>query len=317
MTGIATQPTDQDAVRIAASFAGEPISALERYETGLCHWVYRVETAPGAVFVLRVAAPRNQRYILGGLTIGRMLEEQRIPVARVLGGDASMETETFPWMVVQHLPGRDLGLVCNDLTAEQQFALAHELVSIQRQVGAIARGAGYGYVCAAEEIAPFRQWDHVIDASIERSLEWLRITGLDAVHEIELVQSSVDRFRHLLRSAMPIPFLDDLTTKNVLVHQGRLSGIVDTDELCFGDPMLWIAQTRMGLISSGCSCNYAELLLEAVQATPTQHKLCDFYTGLCAFVFLSEQGMAFNKSATQPNPKRVELLRQCVREWLA
>lgn len=44
-----------DAQRIARAFAGEDVVELDRYETGLCHWVYRCETASGVVFVLRAS----------------------------------------------------------------------------------------------------------------------------------------------------------------------------------------------------------------------------------------------------------------------
>ena len=40
-----------------------------------------------------------------------------------------------------------------------------------------------------------------------------------------------------LEAVPPLPFLDDLTTKNVLVDGGRLSGVVDVDVVCFGDPL--------------------------------------------------------------------------------
>ena len=47
--------------------------------------------------------------------------------------------------------------------------------------------------------------------------------------------------RNILRdeidSIPPTPFLHDATTKNVLVTaKGAFSGIVDVDDLCFGDP---------------------------------------------------------------------------------
>lgn len=71
-------PTRRDAQRIARSFAGEAIASLDRYETGLCHWVYRCETASGRVFVLRVARPAHSAYIAGGMSIGRALEGRRL-----------------------------------------------------------------------------------------------------------------------------------------------------------------------------------------------------------------------------------------------
>lgn len=36
----------------------------------------------------------------------------------------------------------------------------------------------------------------------------------------------------------PTPFLDDTTTKNVIINDGKLSGIVDVDYVNFGDHLL-------------------------------------------------------------------------------
>jgi len=36
-----------------------------------------------------------------------------------------------------------------------------------------------------------------------------------------------------------ICFLDDLTTKNVIVQDGVLQGVVDFDHVCYGDPLFW------------------------------------------------------------------------------
>ena len=47
----------------------------------------------------------------------------------------------------------------------------------------------------------------------------------------------VSAARAELDALSPVPFLHDTTTKNVIVTpEGSFSGIVDVDDLCFGDP---------------------------------------------------------------------------------
>jgi aminoglycoside phosphotransferase (APT) family kinase protein len=302
-----------DAQRIARAFAGEDVVELDRYETGLCHWVYRCEAASGRVFVLRVARPDNRGYIDGGIANGVMLAEQGVPVARVLGGDAEAK---LPWMVVEHLDGRDLGEVYADLSRPQKTALAREVVQIQQKVASLGEGEGFGYTHVAGEPAPFDRWDEVVDTIVQRSLGWLAETGLDVDEEVELVRRRLDELRPALREVRPVPFLDDLTTKNVLVHQGRLSGIVDVDEVCYGDRMMWVGLTRMALLNAGHDVNYVEDLLDELGADDEDRARCDFYTGLYAFVFLSEQGVAFNGEAGEVDEEQVGFLRGTVDVWL-
>ena len=79
--------------------------------------------------------------------------------------------------------------------------------------------------------------------------EW----GLDALRDdTELVVSElVTKARGELDSQPPIPFLHDTTTKNVIVTpEGAFSGIVDVDDLCFGDPRYVVALTLPSLTAA-------------------------------------------------------------------
>ena len=52
-----------------------------------------------------------------------------------------------------------------------------------------------------------------------------------------------------LSKVSPTAFLDDTTTKNVIVSEkGELSGICDLDEMCFGDTLHSLAITKMSLL---------------------------------------------------------------------
>jgi hypothetical protein len=62
----------------------------------------------------------------------------------------------------------------------------------------------------------------------------------------------VSATRAQLDSLPPIPFLHDTTTKNVIVTPGgTFSGIVDVDDLCFGDTRYVVALTLASLAVSG------------------------------------------------------------------
>jgi aminoglycoside phosphotransferase (APT) family kinase protein len=50
-----------------------------------------------------------------------------------------------------------------------------------------------------------------------------------------------------LKAIPATPFLWDASERNVLVHNGKITGIVDVDELCFGDPSFVIALTSTAL----------------------------------------------------------------------
>ena len=107
----------------------------------------------------------------------------------------------------------------------------------------------------------------------------------------------------------PTCFLDDITTKNVIINNGVLSGIVDVDSLAFGDSLLTVALTKVSLLSSGYDTEYTDYWTERLDLDTKQKKALDLYSAIFCLDFLSEEGQVFNKKkSTNVNSKRVNVL---------
>jgi len=89
--------------------------------------------------------------------------------------------------------------------------------------------------------------------------------------------------------------LSDTTTKNVLVDQGRFSGIVDVDQLCFGDPLLQSALTQTALLADALDVDYIEHWMNLLKLGKQQRLIVAAYTLLFCIDFMSELGQRFNK----------------------
>jgi aminoglycoside phosphotransferase (APT) family kinase protein len=98
-----------------------------------------------------------------------------------------------------------------------------------------------------------------------------------------------------LRAIPPTAFLDDTTTKNVIVHAGSLSGIVDTDVVCFGDPLFTLALTRLALLTHAMDVSYADDWQALLALTPAQERALALYVAVFAVGFMSEVGQRFNR----------------------
>jgi hypothetical protein len=134
-------------------------------------------------------------------------------------------------------------------------------------------------------------------------------SGLNRADLVDRLVAALPRFDAELAAVVPEAFLDDATTKNVLVHEGRLSAIVDLDWLAFGDPLYAVALTRMSLLAAGLNPDYARFLAEEAGIGPVSTPLLDLYT-LCFCVdFLGGLGMQFNQPvAPTVDPVKVEQL---------
>jgi aminoglycoside phosphotransferase (APT) family kinase protein len=77
----------------------------------------------------------------------------------------------------------------------------------------------------------------VLDANLARSRRLISAAGLFDLGLVDVMRAEVSARREEIDCVEPTPFLHDVTTRNVIVTPaGTFSGIVDVDDLCFGDP---------------------------------------------------------------------------------
>jgi len=126
------------------------------------------------------------------------------------------------------------------------------------------------------------------------------------VRQVDRVGKKLDNYASYLAQIEPRCFLDDITTRNVIVHNGELSGIVDVDFVCFGDNLLTTALTQMSLINSRADLDYIDYWCEAADVTEQQREVLVFYTALFCVDFMGELGQQFNRDRPESiNRERV------------
>jgi hypothetical protein len=168
-------PTEQDAVAIAERFVGEPAREVSRFPTGLANWVYDVVLASGRRLVVRIGAPGAAAAMRGAQYWSRTLRPLGVPLPALLEAG---EREGSPYLVLERLPGSDLGLVYRGLTAEQKRGIAAGVVEIQRKVASLPEGPGFGYVAHPDGPFPHRSWAGVPRASLEHGHRRIRKAGV-------------------------------------------------------------------------------------------------------------------------------------------
>lgn len=277
------------------------VLSVERFPTGLCHYVYDVALADGRQVVARLAAREAQPLLAGGVYWHARLRDMGVPLPALLAADTAPATG-YPYMLLERLPGQDLGLVYDALSTREKGALAVAVTGVQRAVGRLPRASGYGYALSYEDAALHATWRDVVVANIERSSARFAAdtSGQDDARWTERTLEAMRHIAPYLHAVPPAPFLDDLTTKNVLLHRGALAGIVDTDMVCFGDPLYTLALTRAALLAGGHDTRYTDLWRAQLDPTPEQMAALDCYTAVFCLDLLSETGQRFNRE--QPIP---------------
>ena len=158
-------PNDARAREIAESVLGEPVRSLVRFPAGMEHWVYDVVLDSGRAVVLRIAASENRPALAGAVFWHARLQRLDVPLAGIVQADLDA---VLPFLVLERLPGTDLGHVYADLSVTERATLAAEIADLQQRTARLPEARGFGYALDYDGRLA-RDWPGVL----RRSLPWL------------------------------------------------------------------------------------------------------------------------------------------------
>jgi aminoglycoside phosphotransferase (APT) family kinase protein len=299
-----TDPTEDDARRTTAEALGVETVGARRFTTGLHHFVYEVELRAGRSVVMRMTRASERQFMRQAVMLSEQLRPLGVPLPRLLASDTDAE---LPWMLLERLPGVDLWEVVGALPDASLRQIAGHVASAQAIVMHTPTAGRYGF-SATPEGAPFAGWSELVAADIERSRGRIVRAGLFDPAEIERIERIRAGLVAELDAIPATPFLHDTTTKNVIVtREGSFSGIVDVDDLCFGDPRFMTALTEVALSANGVPTTYARYLMDA--AGWADDHLNRLYVAVIFLGFMSEHGQPYNGNQRPSSPDaRAKLL---------
>jgi len=185
-----------------------------------------------------------------------------------------------------------LGLSSRGWFWSQLERIAAEVARAQAATGEIGTAGRYGYAVRPDQ-APYTAWSRVLDDNLARSRRRITSAGLFNVGLVDLVQARVAASRDEVDQIGATPFLHDTTLRNVIVTaEGVLSGIVDVDDLCFGDPRYPAALTLAVLMARGHPAHYVSAWLH--HAGHRDDSIFRLYVSLFLLDLMSEHGQEFN-----------------------
>ncbi len=272
---------DEKIAKLCLKSLTEQPKEIERCAVGQGNYVYIVELADRKVVVRcseEQGAYKDTIYWL------EKLETIDIPVPRVLGKGTF---EGYEYLILTYFEGEDIGIVYTKLTDEEKREIAKTVVEIQNKVSALE----------LENIPKDWSWKtSFVDDMLTRAKE--RIIANGCYFKPEKVERLMEaakgpEFTEYFAGIKPVAYLDDISTKNLLIHQGRVTGVIDIDWMGVGDKLTYVAMTKMALLNMGCDTDYVTYLLNEMQLTEIEKKAFAFYTLLYCVDFMGERGMWF------------------------
>ncbi len=214
-----------------------------------------------------------------------ILARLSLPVPCVLATNLTRKQYPFAYMLLEKIPGRDLRYELGNMTPPQMTRVAEQIVFFQRQVAALPIGKGFGYVPIGKQ-GPFSSWLDLVQFEMNRVVNNAHIPVLDE-WRVQL-NHLLRKYKGYLEQIQPVCFLDDVTTKNVIVLHGELQGLIDFDCVCYGDPLWTIGLTKTAIVSDvGTEALfYVEELCRIGQLTTEQRRIVDLYAAIHALDFM-------------------------------
>ena len=220
-------------VRLATGLLPDSMERQTLTESG--NVIFRATLGDGRSVVLRIS-PRPRAFAFTGQNLDA-LRGLGLPVQRVLGSGPTSTGGSF--MVLDWLPGRDLIDELPTMTPGQMTDVARTVVDGQRRIGTLPRGRGFGWGPVGGR-AGAATWSELFGPNGDGGVAGPTSPLADLKARLRAVRRSIESY---LSAVLPVCFLDDLTIKNVLVDGGVVSGIIDVDSVCYGDPLMSVGTT--------------------------------------------------------------------------
>ena len=299
-----TLPDDRLAGNLVTELFGWRPTSIHRFTTGLAFFVYDV-LGDGENVVVRLGRPSQAAALENAVALARLLRPRGVPLPAML---ATGVAQGLPYMILERLPGADLGQVMHALSPASLEGIAQAVADAQRATMRLGAGTRFGYAASADA-APHASWTDVVAGHLARSERRIMANGLFPTAVIAEAQALFARHAEALGRIPATPFLHDTTTKNVIVApSGTFSGIVDVDDLCFGDPRYVAALTKVAMLVHGGPVDYVAAWM--ARAGWAEDALFQFYVTMFLLDFMSEHGTSFNGNEAPSDAEgRAKLLR--------
>ena len=224
----------ETALKILKDELNITVLEITRFPTGFCHSVYFVKTETDE-FVLRVT--ESKWHYDGSVKWLNELARLDIPIPRILRNGQYGEVY---YTLITCISGKDIGDIYHSLNDFQKREIVKDLVEIQNKVSVLPPNLIDGY----ENYAPAGSMVNIKN-HIQRVRENITTNKIFNPGVCDAVADLSEKFKNYFASVNLVLFLDDIQAKNVLINNGKLAGIVDIDEMGYGDPLVVVGVAKL------------------------------------------------------------------------
>jgi hypothetical protein len=278
-------PNEEMASSVVEAMTSEKTLSSMRMTTGDQYFVFAVKTI-NSEYVIRMTAANHKNKFNSAIYWQNKLLPLGIPLAKFIKTDLDGVYSQFPALLMQRLPGNDLINVYSSLTDLDKRSLAQEIVKIQNATAILPEGLSYGIIDNYDHISEDKSWYDFLINRLQLFKDLITNAAIFDANQISKVISIAKNMEEDLRAIRSIPFLWDASERNVIVYNGKISGIVDVDDMCFGDPLFVLGLTYSALENEGYDTVYPDYWMRALNLDQKAKLRLEFYRLFYVVVFM-------------------------------
>ncbi|HEX3100151.1 MAG TPA: phosphotransferase, partial [Pyrinomonadaceae bacterium] len=291
------KPEDHNAViaRITQKVFGANPDTITRMSNGICNEVYLVATAGREVIVRLHVEPR---YMLGSHNHIPVFKSKGLSVPDILAEDYSKTDVPLAYQVLTKMEGRDIVDVIDTLNDDQLRAVGGEIANIFRQLSTVPNNGKFG-VLWGDDKDLVDSWSAEVARVTKVVIGWGTKTGVIDDELKEILKWINSEYKSYFDSVRPYTYFGDLSSKNVMIHDGRFAGLVGLDSLAQGDPLEAIGRIKTSWYGTHYGQVYSDAIMDALNLSAEQRKLVTMYALLNRVFWTCENGVQFNQNTSR------------------
>jgi aminoglycoside phosphotransferase (APT) family kinase protein len=277
---------------IRKELSEEPIK-ITRMKTGLCNEVYLAEL-PSKKVIIRLN--KNPKEMSGSAKNLALFKSLGIKVQEIIAEDYSLSDSPFAYQIRSYIEGKDINHVIEDLSEEELRGIAQNIAEIVKKLKPQTTNGKYGWAGGSDHL--FDSWAQLIEAQIQDIVDRNEKTGAVGDNYIQIAKDLLEQYRAYFEAVPSTFYYDDMSSKNVLIHEGKFAGLVDLDTVAYGDPLEGIGRIKASWYGTPYGKIYSEAVIDALELTEKEREMVHVYGMLNRISWLSESGIQFNQNTS-------------------
>ncbi|HEX6087533.1 MAG TPA: phosphotransferase [Thermoanaerobaculia bacterium] len=238
---VVPDPLCEAAVSIIRALTGRAATA-ERIQHGVMTFKYTVDSGGGARFIVRFYPPGREDVVEYEPDVVRRCRSGGLRVPEVVADSRSGPPAPLAYMAYRMINGIALRNRLADMGDREMHSVCR---SVAEQLHAMAevRIDGYGELTSVHE-AQYTTWQAFIRAAFEGGIDAAGRRMLFKDPLIETLQTVCDHIYRFAAPQAPVLTWGDVSPDNIIVHGGRLAGLIDFESVLGGEPELNLGYVR-------------------------------------------------------------------------